>query len=332
MSNPKVASVLVVDDEPEICQLLVDALSAADLHVRTAASGKEAIDLARTHRPDILVTDLLLGDCTGLDVIDSLRRGSADIPAVVITGKGGPAAMSEASRRHPVELMTKPINLQRLREAIREELSRQARRRCWVGRHQRLRHLAGTVNKERKTIHRHLNTTCADLTAAYRTLSMQLSVQQIVLGYQNDLISAKTDDDVFRSFFRLFVRKSGQVHGVALVCDAEAKLRVVGRFGVPQPDNLRFCEALSRPVIDALLANPTCALIDAQQKAEQFDKSIRRYLTGLSILAVPLMPAPGEMIGLVALYRKGEQPFTDDDMALAEMISHPTAAAIRRND
>ena len=47
---------------------------------------------------------------------------------------------------------------------------------------------------------------------------------------------------------------------------------------------------------------------------------------------MPLIPAPGEMIGLVVLYRKGEQPFCDSDMAMAEMIALPTALAVRRND
>ena len=47
---------------------------------------------------------------------------------------------------------------------------------------------------------------------------------------------------------------------------------------------------------------------------------------------MPLIPAPGEMIGLAVLYRKGEQPFTEQDLGLAEMISLPTATAVRRND
>ena len=67
-------------------------------------------------------------------------------------------------------------------------------------------------------------------------------------------------------------------------------------------------------------------------RAEEFDESIRRYLPGVTALVLPLVPAPGELIGLVVLYRKGEQPFLDDDVALAEVVGHPTAIAVRRND
>jgi len=332
MDKPKTANVLVVDDEADIRRLLIDALSSDQLHVRAASTGREAIDLAKAHRPDILVTDLLLGDCTGLDVIDRLRKVSGDVPAVVISGKGTPAAFSEASRRRPVQLLTKPIDLPRLRSVISEELTRRDRLRQLRDRTRRLRGLAKSVNRERKDARRQLDTTCVDLTAAYRSLSGRLALQQGVLAYQGELIAAKNDDDVFRALFKLFVRKSGPLYGVALVCDNEARLRIIGRFGVPKPDGIRFCQAISRPAIDSLLTNPACALIDAEQKADSFDKSIRKYLIGLTILAIPLIPTPGEMIGLAALYRKGEQPFTDDDLAVAEMIVTPTAVAVRRND
>ena len=321
-----------MDDEPDLRALLADALHAADLHVSTAASGREAIDLATRCRPDLLIADLRLGDCSGLEVIDRLRRAMGEIPAVVITGYGDAASLSEASRRRPVELMTKPLNLERLRSTVREELDRQDHYERTRRRSRRLRRLARTVNLQRKQIQGELDTTCAELTSAYRTLSGQMSLQQVVIVYQNELIAAHNDDDVFKAVFRLFAARSGPVFGVAMACDENAQLKVIGRFGVPRPDNLAFCEKLAWPLVDATLTDPRCMLIDAGDQTGTFDESIRKHLPGLTILSVPLIPAPGELIGLAILYRKGEQPFTDHDMALAEMIAFPTATAIRRND
>ena len=62
-------------------------------------------------------------------------------------------------------------------------------------------------------------------------------------------------------------------------------------------------------------------MLDAGDHAELFDPFVRKYLVGVTALAVPLLPADGEMIGLVVLYRKGEQPITEEDVAMAEMIS-----------
>ena len=332
MGVSETARVLVVDDEPEIRQLLIDALSGAGLEVQVAASGSQAMGLARKGAPDILVADYRLGDCTGLDVIDRLRDLAGDIPAIVITGYGDAAVLAEASHRRPVALMTKPLNVDRLRAAIRRELQRQAALKRSRGRTRQLRLLARRVNQERKSIHRQLQTTCADLATAYRALNGQMALQQVVMQYQRDLLGVSTDDDAFRALFRIFVRGSGPVFGVAMVCDAEARLRIVGRFGVPAPDSQEFCERLSSPMVDLALVEPRCAVIDAGDRADRFDQSIRRYLVGVSVLVVPLIPVQGELIGLVVLYRKGEQPFTDEDLALAEMVAPATAVAVRRND
>jgi GAF domain-containing protein len=84
--------------------------------------------------------------------------------------------------------------------------------------------------------------------------------------------------------------------------------------------------------VNLTLTEPRVMTFDAAEQIEAFDPSIRKYLAGVSILAIPLMPAPGELIGLIVLYRKGEQPFTDEDVALAELIGHSTALAVERND
>lgn len=328
----QVARVLVVDDEPQLRELLVDVLAADDVQVETAANGHQAIDLARRCRPDLLVTDMLLGDCTGLDVIDQIHSAVGDIPAVVITGHSDPRYLTEASRRRPVELMTKPLDVERLRATIRQELHRRREAEKTQRRTRRLRALARKTNIARKDAHRQLDTTCSDLTEAYRTLSGQLAFQQVLLDYQRQLLGAKTDDDTFGTLFRFFVQRSGPLFGVAMVCDQNAELRIAGRFGVPNPDGEAFCEALTSPLVDIALANPQVSTLDATDEADLFDPTIRKYVVGLNVLLVPLIPAPGEMIGLVVLYRKGEQPFTDGDAALAELISGPTATAVRRND
>jgi len=250
----------------------------------------------------------------------------------VITGLRDPETLAEASQHRPVELMTKPLDVRRLAGTVREALARRGQDQRLRRRARRLRRLAGRVNRQRKRALKQLDTTCADLTVAYRTLSGQLSLHKSVIAYQSELLAAPTDDDVFRCLFRTFVKASGGVQGVAMVCDQNAELLVAGRFGVPQPDNPAFCQALVQPVVDTVLSDPRCLLIDAQDEADRFDETIRRYLPGISILAIPLLPAEEEMIGLVVLYRKGEQPFTDADLAIAELVGRPTAVAIRRND
>ena len=332
MATDERAQVLVVDDEPALQELLADALAGEDVEVTTVGSADEAVRVAGGGRVDVLVTDIFLGDGNGLEVIDRARQIAGDIPAVVITGRGDARTLCEASRRRPVEMITKPLDLQRLRAAVRTGLGRVADRRRRQHRSRKLRRLARSANRRGKSARRELETTCTDLTAAYRDLSSRVSAQNFIVRYQQELLACRIDDDVFRLVFRTFVRRSAPVSGVAMVCDDQAELKTAGRFGVPEPDSSRFCELLARPLISTVLANPVCTIVDAGEQADLFDLSIRRYLVGVSALLMPLMPAPGEMNGLVILYRKGEQPFTDDDLALADAIAAPTAITIQRND
>jgi len=332
MRRRDVAHVLVVDDEPDIRELLVDALGSPDLKVAAAASGREAIELAVRQPPDLLIMDLRLGDGSGLDVIDRLREISRDLPTVVVTGLGDAQSLTEASRRRPIEVMAKPLDVQRLRQAVHEGLRQKDRSQRLRRRARRLRRIAREIKQDRRDIQGRLETTCADLTCAYRALSGQMSLQESVIDYQNAMIAAKDDDNVFASMFRLFSARSGPVFGVAMVCDEEARLNLIGRFGVPRPDGLAFCEKLIRPIAQLVVDTPQCVLLDAGEEAEMFDESIHRHLPGVTVLGIPLIPGAGELIGLAVLYRKGEQPFTDSDLALAEMISLPTAKAVRRND
>lgn len=332
MSNSEPSKVLVVDDERYVRELLVDVLTDAGLEIHAAASGAEAIDLARRHRPDILVTDIRLGDCTGLEMIDDLRDVVGEVPAIIITGYGDAATLTEASRRRPIELMTKPLDLVRLKETVAQELSRQKDAKRFHRRTRQLRRLARRTNIQRKVINRQLDSILSDLTDAHQSLSGQMDLQKMLIEYQSQVIGSKDDDEVFEKLFRLFVGLSGPLFGAAMVCDADAQLHISGRFGVPRPDGMRFCEELARPFVDMLLVDPRCVLVDAGERVDLFCASIRRYLVGLTVLAIPLIPAEGELIGVVMLYRKGEQPFTDQDIVLAEMLAPATAAAVRRND
>ena len=324
--------VLAVDDDLEVLAFLVDALSAEDIEIVAAGSAEDALAAAVECPVDMVVTDLRLADQLGTDLVARLREQDDDLPAIVITGCDEAQAVAEATRVGLTELMTKPIDVARFQRSVREALAKRESSFRSRERALRLRGLAREMNIQRKATAEHMETTCADLTAAYHALSGQMAVQDIVLSLQTKLVAATCDDETFRAVFETFAKNSGPVFGVALVCDEEAQLRLAGRFGVPKPDGPGFCRALSDPMIELALERPECILLDAEAEMDRFAPALQRFLPGVSVLSIPLVPEPGEMIGLVVLYRKGEQPFTDVDLALAEMVAHPAALAVRRND
>ena len=311
MNISKPNRVLVVEDEPEFRGLLVNSLQKKGVTVASTGEVREAIAMVSSSKPDLIITDIFLANSSGFDLLDAF----SDIPAVVITGSDDASVLLEASRRNPVKLLTKPLNLAKLQMAVLDKLNQ----------------LEADKDSETTTVDT-MRETCVDLVRDSRKLSKKILQTQTLVEYQQLLISARTDDDVFYAFYSTFVRKCGPVSGISALCDTDTSLSISGRFGVPQPDSLRFRQCLAQPVIDMLLDKAGVQVIDALENCERFDESIKQYLPGLTILAIPLLPCKDKLAGAIILYRKGEQPFDYHALQLAGNFALPTALALHGND
>jgi len=101
------ACVLVVDDEPGIRDSLVEVVEAIGCSAITAADGAEALVLLETHRPCLIILDLLMPQVSGLDMLAEMRKQPelANLPVVIST-----SAPHLAPPDLPV--LAKPINIQ----------------------------------------------------------------------------------------------------------------------------------------------------------------------------------------------------------------------------
>ncbi|WP_396205109.1 response regulator [Gemmatimonas sp.] len=86
---PSTDRILVVDDEPEIVALVAYHLAKSGYRVSTAASGQDALELARRERPSLIVLDLMLPGMSGFDVLEQLRAEEAtrDIAVLMLTAR-----------------------------------------------------------------------------------------------------------------------------------------------------------------------------------------------------------------------------------------------------
>jgi two-component system alkaline phosphatase synthesis response regulator PhoP len=101
--------ILVVDDEPRIAEICRDYLERADFTVISAATGADAVMLARTKQPDLIVLDIGLPMMDGLDVTRAIRRHS-NVPIIMLT-----ARVEEGDKLAGLELgaddyLTKPFS------------------------------------------------------------------------------------------------------------------------------------------------------------------------------------------------------------------------------
>ncbi len=121
MNHP--ARILVVDDERAVLDLLVYNLNKAHYEVLTAVNGRQALDLARQSRPDLVLLDLMLPEIDGLDVCRQLRSESR-MPVIMLTARG-----EEVDRVVGLELgaddyVTKPFSMRELMARVKAVLRR----------------------------------------------------------------------------------------------------------------------------------------------------------------------------------------------------------------
>ncbi|WP_337172452.1 response regulator transcription factor [Gemmatimonas aurantiaca] len=86
---PATDRILVVDDEPEIVALVAYHLAKAGYRVATAASGPDALEVARRERPSLIVLDLMLPGMSGFDVLEQLRTDDStrDVAVLMLTAR-----------------------------------------------------------------------------------------------------------------------------------------------------------------------------------------------------------------------------------------------------
>jgi two-component system phosphate regulon response regulator PhoB len=123
-------NILVVDDEPDLLELIDTNLTAAGFHVLTAANGSEALRRARALQPQLILLDVMLPELDGLEVCKLLRLDPAtrSIPIVMLTARA-----TEIDRVLGLELgaddyVTKPFSVRELVLRLKKLLNRQPAR------------------------------------------------------------------------------------------------------------------------------------------------------------------------------------------------------------
>ena len=118
MSKPIEASIVVVDDEPSIRELLVASLHFAGFEVNTAASGSEAIEVIEKIQPDLIVLDVMLPDIDGFTVTRRIRQEGITTPVLYLTARDDTQDKVMGLTVGGDDYVTKPFSL--------EELSRES--------------------------------------------------------------------------------------------------------------------------------------------------------------------------------------------------------------
>src|SRR3989338_1370851 len=118
----KSPSVLLVDDEPDILELLELALRKMGMEVDSATNVREALAKLASRRYDLCLTDMRMPDGDGLQVVQHIMQNNLDVPVAVITAHGNMENAVTALKAGAFDYLAKPVSLDQLRALVKSAL------------------------------------------------------------------------------------------------------------------------------------------------------------------------------------------------------------------
>ncbi|MDD5716889.1 MAG: response regulator [Sulfuricurvum sp.] len=113
-SEFKNLSVLYAEDDDQLRTITEETLRLVVGSVYAVADGKEALEIYETHRIDIVILDIHMGECSGIDVAKNIRIQNDKIPIVIVSGSVETSDLLEACKLNLIEYIHKPIEFNAL--------------------------------------------------------------------------------------------------------------------------------------------------------------------------------------------------------------------------
>ena len=102
-------NVLIVDDEPDVIEVMADELLSHGYQVVRAADGVEAVLKFLANRPHFVLMDILMPHLNGIDALRIMKAIDARVPVVTFTGQAGRGEMAESYRLGAITCLAKPL-------------------------------------------------------------------------------------------------------------------------------------------------------------------------------------------------------------------------------
>src|ERR1044072_9495480 len=127
MSLKRKKRVLAIDDEPAMTEWLKILLEHAGSDVLTALIGTRGEELFRTWKPDAVITDMMLPDVDGIELVRKFKQQDTEAEVIVITGQGNIPRSVEAVKAGAFDFLEKPVDAEQLLHKLHKALKQKAR-------------------------------------------------------------------------------------------------------------------------------------------------------------------------------------------------------------
>ncbi|MEI6210211.1 MAG: sigma-54 dependent transcriptional regulator [bacterium] len=112
-------SILIIEDDPDGARSVSEVAADAGFDVTLASNGRDGLERFREHTPDVVLTDLVLPDIDGIEVLERAQRLDREVPVIVMTAYGSVDSSVKAMRTGAYDYITKPLDLDDLQAKLR---------------------------------------------------------------------------------------------------------------------------------------------------------------------------------------------------------------------
>lgn len=122
-STSPVKSILIIDDEPDILDILKSSLESDHVTILTADNGKMGLEMVRKHHPSAIISDYNMPHLNGLELLKSMNEESFSIPVIWTTGYASVELQRQAWGAGVYDIIEKPFNMEHLKKCVTEAMS-----------------------------------------------------------------------------------------------------------------------------------------------------------------------------------------------------------------
>ncbi|HTS70747.1 MAG TPA: response regulator [Terriglobia bacterium] len=111
--------ILIIDDDPHFLRVLQRILAGEKFTVSTTSNPCDALGFLRSGNFDLIICDLRMPDCDGLNLLQAIRSGGSEVPVIILTAYGEVDTYLEAMNAGATEYLNKPIKSEELIQVVR---------------------------------------------------------------------------------------------------------------------------------------------------------------------------------------------------------------------
>jgi DNA-binding NtrC family response regulator len=110
--------ILIVDDEPNVCNFLSEFLDYKGFEPTITLSGKDALNQLKSEDFDLVLLDIIMPEMNGFEVLERINQMDNKVPVIILTGVRDQNVANDSIEMGAVDFISKPIDLDRLEQSI----------------------------------------------------------------------------------------------------------------------------------------------------------------------------------------------------------------------